>query len=738
MPLPSDTALAPGVALPDAEAVLALLATYLVTDLGRDELARLRFHRDPAELERLHRRLAQARRWRAQRGGFQFSSLEMDPRPLLEQPSLNGPELVRLLGFLDAAAELRLRAAASDDEAQSAGWDGANGVLGPACAQAGRAAEPRWGPPPSNEAWPEITALAAGIAELPELRQRLRAALLPDGELADDASPELARLRRSRQRQRQAIEAALAQHLRQLGSEGVLQDALVTVRHERFVLPVRTELRRRLPGIVHGASSSGQTVFVEPMETVELNNDYIRILEAEQAEIGRILDDLRRQAAASATAIAASAEACGALELESAKTAFALDYAAHPASFGGTLELVNARHPVLVAALRQRPEHAVVPLSLRLDAQRLLIVSGPNTGGKTVVLKTVGIAAWMAQCGLPVCAERASLPVFHALWADIGDVQSIEHNLSTFSSHLIHIRGILAAAGPESLILLDELGTATNAAEGAALAVEIAAYLAERRAWTLVTTHHDALKAWASAHAEVAASGSVAVDAETLAPSYQFRPGVPGLSAGLDMAARLGLPAAIIAGARARLTPDERSTAEYLLRLQRQLAAAEAEAEDLSRREQSLAARERELEFKTRQTDERDRAYLQRHLAALRAEIDRRLASFNAAAEARWRDGLRELQAELTSAQKRKLAVASARLKRETATAFQTDVAGVLAPEASAPEAALSAPPQPGDRVKLRSLTQPARVLRALGADVFEVEAGALRMQVTAADITAV
>jgi DNA mismatch repair protein MutS2 len=523
-----------------------------------------------------------------------------------------------------------------------------------------------------------------------------------------------------------------------LGGEGVLQDEIVTMRHERFVLPVRTELRRRLPGIVHGASSSGQTVFVEPMETVELNNDYIRLSEAELAEMRRILDELSRAAVAAAGEIRRTAAVCGALELESAKAAFAADYGAHPVEFGEALELDEARHPVLMAALRAQGGGAVVPLSLRLEAQRTLVISGPNTGGKTVVLKTVGMAAWMAQCGLPVCARRARLPVFETIGADIGDVQSIERNLSTFSSHLTHIRGLLAEAGPRSLILLDELGTATNAAEGAALAVEIVAFLVARGAWTLVTTHHDALKAYASAHADQIASGSVAVDPETLAPSYQFRLGVPGLSAGLDMAERLGLAPAIIAGARARLTPDERSTAEYLLRLQQQLATAEAQAAELAAREADLIRREQDLTRRLHEVEGRDRAYLQRHLAALRAELDRRLASFNAAAEARWRAALEETTAELTSAQKRKLAVAAARLKRESAETFQAEVAAALGGESPAEPAGAPVRPRPGDRVKLRTLRQPARVLRAIGDDAFEIEAGAMRIQVAASDIAAV
>lgn len=714
MSAPSDRALASGVALPDAPAVLGLLAGYLATDLGRSELDRLRFHRDPAELAALHARLAEAQLWRLRRGAFAFARLEADPAPLLARAAagLEAAELLRLRAYLEAASALRDHLLAADDEASEAA-----------------AAEPA--------AWPALAGLAASIPACLSLRQSLQRALLPSGELADDASPELARLRRQRLRQRQAIESVLERQMRTLAADGVLQDELVTVRNERFVLPVRAEQRRRAAGIVHGASSSGQTLFVEPLETVELNNENIRLRDAELAEVQRILAALSAAVSEAAPGIAAGARACAVLELEAAKAAFAHDFAALPAEFtsgtGAVLELCDARHPVLVATLRaQSPPRPVVPLSLRLDEARLLVVSGPNTGGKTVVLKTVGIAVWMAHCGLPVCAAAARLPVCHAIWADIGDVQSLEQSLSTFSSHLLHIRQVLEAADASSLVLLDELGTATNAAEGAALAVEIAAALLARRAWTLISTHHDALKAWAAGHPDTVLNGSVAVDAETLAPTYQFRLGVPGASAGLAMAERLGLPRELVAAARARLGAAERDAALYLESLQRQLAAAEDRLAELSARETEVARREREIAA-------HDRAHLQRRLDQLRAELDRRLASFTARQEAAWHDALAAVQADATAAQKKKLALAAARLKRETAEVFQTEVASALRGESGeSPAAAPSRPPQPGDRVRLRAGSQPARVLRALENGRFEIEAGRLRMQVTAADIAAV
>ncbi|MGH9466705.1 MAG: endonuclease MutS2 [Terriglobales bacterium] len=558
----SDRALAAGVVAPDGEAVLALLAAYLPSVLGQEALEELRFSRDREELERQHERWQQAQRWRQSGGGSGLGAIA-DPRPLIEQAqmpnaALDGRELLSLAAFAESVATLR------------------SSLL-----------------PDEAVAWPLLAQWGQTLPNLTPLAQAVRRAVLPSGELADDASPELARLRRQCSRQRSLIEAELAREQQRLGASGggALQEDIITLRHERFVLPVKAEARRLAAGVVHGASSSGQTLFIEPLVTIELNNEHIRLRDGEQAEQFRILHELSSQAAGAAVELSAAARLWGAFELEAAKARFADDYGACAAVFGPDLHLEQLRHPLLVAALRSRPGRVVVPLTLRLGQERMLIVSGPNTGGKTVVLKSVAVAAWMAQCGLPVCAREAHLPILDALWADIGDVQSIQQDLSTFSSHLVHIREILAAATAASMVALDELGTATNAAEGAALAVAIADCLRELGCWTLISTHHDDLKAWASAHAGSVVNGSMAFDAATLAPSYQFRLGVPGVSAGLDMAERLGLPAPILRSARGRLSQEQRLTADYLQQLQEKLAAAEGQLQDLAARDRAVSAR---------------------------------------------------------------------------------------------------------------------------------------------------
>ena len=702
MPPATDAALAEGVAAPDSPAVLALVAAFLASPLGRAELGRLRFHRDPAELERLQRRWSEARTWLERRGGFGFGGLT-DPEELAQRArasaaGLEGVELARIAGFLEAAAKLRERLLAPDEAAAG-----------------------------GRELWPELAELADDLPELAGLRRALRAALRPDGELDDNASPELARLRRQRARQRQALEELMAEQMRKLSGEGVLQEDLITMRNQRYVLPVRAELRRRAAGLVQGASSSGQTVFVEPMEAVELNNEQVRLQDAEAAEARRILQELSQQVAAAGGELAMAAKLCGAIELEAAKARFAQAYGGVRAEFTSepaTLALREACHPLLLAARREHPERTVVPLTLELERQRILVVSGPNTGGKTVVLKTVAVAAWMGQCGLPVCAQAARLPVFTAIHADIGDVQSIQRSLSTFSSHLLRIREVLAAADDASLILLDELGTATNAAEGAALATEVAAWLLERRAWTLISTHHDALKAWAAGHADGVRNGSVALDAETLAPTYQFRMGVPGISAGLEMAQRLGLPTAIVAGARQRLGAGEREAAQYLQKLQEQLAAADAKLADAERREHAVAARERAAAA-------HDRAYLEKQMTALRHDMERRVAALAGAAEKQWRRELEALGADFTAAQKKKAVLAEARMKRE-----REEMVREALPELQPPaEPGAVRAPAAGEWVRLRDSRTPAQVVRRVAGDLYEVAAGALRLQVAAGEI---
>ncbi len=457
--------------------------------------------------------------------------------------------------------------------------------------------------PPNSVAarWAAVTALSQPILEarFGPLLGALAGKIEADGTLSDDASPELARIRRALERQHRQIQESLRRSLRAIAEQGAAQEELITLRGDRFTIPVKTELRRKVPGVIHGSSSTGQTVFIEPMETVEANNELLRLLDEEQAEIHRILVSMTRTVGTHAEALLASAAVLAELDslLARAKFADGLDCLRPVLRAGGeSISLRSARHPLLAMRLAEQGV-PLIPLTLILEGgARQLIISGPNTGGKTVGLKTLGLLALMAQAGLPVPATEAQLPVFDAVYADIGDAQSIERNLSTFSAHITNVDRITREAGSESLILLDELGSATDPEEGAALAVAIAGHFLQRRAWSLISTHLNALKIYAASNAPGVVNAAVGFNQETLAPTYELRLGVPGASAGLNIAARLGLSAEIVAEARASLSTQTADIGAFLDQLHAQLAAANEERAALRRREHEVRMERERLE----------------------------------------------------------------------------------------------------------------------------------------------
>ena len=348
------------------------------------------------------------------------------------------------------------------------------------------------------------------------------------------------------------------------------------------------------------ASSSGQTVFVEPLETIEQNNELVRLLEDEQREIHRILLEMTSRLGQQSEAILIAVDVLRELELQFAKARFAEQYQCTRVKLlaedsANSLILRDARHPVMERNLRSRGK-SVVPLTLEMDAaHRQLIISGPNTGGKTVGLKTVGLLVLMAQAGIPVPAERADLPICDAVLADIGDSQSIEQNLSTFSAHVTHIDFISHTATPRSLVLLDELGSATDPEEGAALAVAIAEHFRRSGALTIISTHHTALKIYA-ANSPGVLNAAVGFNEKTLAPTYELRVGVPGASAGINIAQQIGLNPQIIADARQRLSTQTQDIAGFLDRLHSDLRQIETERLQLRQREQEVARERARLE----------------------------------------------------------------------------------------------------------------------------------------------
>jgi DNA mismatch repair protein MutS2 len=583
---------------------------------------------------------------------------------------------------------------------------------------------------------PQLRALFGEVLSMPlkPLVDSLRGRFMPDGTLADDASPELRRIRREMEQQHRAIENSLRTALRRYSEGGTAQDELITIRGERFVIPVKAEWKRRVQGVVHGASSSGQTVYVEPLETIELNNELVRLLEDEQVEIHRIFAAMTRQIAQYAGVILKGAEVLCEVDTLLARARFAGEFRSVRPRFAAEdkpeLALKAARHPLLERRLRSEGGR-IVPISISLTGElRQLVISGPNTGGKSVSLKTVGLLAMMAQSGVPVPAEEAVFPLFDAFLADIGDAQSIEQNLSTFSAHITNVNWIAKRADADSLVLLDELGSATDPNEGSALAVAIAEHFLRAGAWVILSTHLTALKVYAENTPGVA-NAAVGFDEETLAPTYELRQGVPGASAGINIAARLGLDAEIIAWARARVGSQTEEIGKFLDRLHAQLRELTAERERVQRLEAELKRERLRL----------DADGMKEWRAKVR-EMEQKLASLLKDFEYQVRETVRAIddraaQQKLSKDAERRMA----RLRREFAESFN---ASVVAHHTGADKGDANAQPhvvrhvEVGDTVRLRSLAKDGVVQRQIDEKTFEVTVGLMKMRVGRSEIAAV
>jgi DNA mismatch repair protein MutS2 len=448
----------------------------------------------------------------------------------------------------------------------------------------------------AEEGVPRLSHRASEVRDLSAVAVAIRRAVLPSGEVADDASPKLAEVRRALVRLRAQLTSVMESFLHGKDSDRLLQDKLVTTRNDRYVLLLKAEHRGQIPGIIHGSSGSGASLFVEPLPAVELNNDIVSLQDEERREVVRILQELTARVGEHAGDLERAADVLGELDTAQAMALLARDMDATAPVVGEELELQDARHPLLMAHLAERlgidrrSHREPVPVSIRVGGDApVLVISGPNTGGKTVALKTVGLLALMAQCGLHIPAAPGSrLPVFRRLYADIGDEQSIAANLSTFSAHLATIVEMTHDLSLPSLVLLDEVGAGTDPTEGGALGVAIVDHFRSRGAMAVATTHHGLLKAYAQSTDGVACA-SFGYDPATYEPTYRLALGVPGRSLALEMAERLGLPAAVVADARSRRDEKE-AQAEALLK---QL---EEEQAGLAREEARMAEMRAELD----------------------------------------------------------------------------------------------------------------------------------------------
>ena len=585
-----------------------------------------------------------------------------------------------------------------------------------------------------QEVFPLLAARAAVVGDFRDLLAAIRRCVLPNGEISDDASPALRRIRVSRAQTRETIQKTLKQILRSRNADA--GEDYVTLRNDRFVIPVRTEQRKSAAGVVHGTSGTGQTVFIEPFETVDANNQLVQLGEDEAAEIIRILAELTDRLRARKAALDAAVETIGSLDSMMARARFARDFDATMPEFsqGAELRLQDARHPVLEDKLR-REGRSIVSISLALGGdERVLVISGPNTGGKTVALKTTGIAALSAQSGIPVAAQRAVLPIYDHLLVDIGDEQSIAADLSTFSAHMLNLKKMLETATSQSLVLVDEMGTGTAPEEGAALAVALLDEFRPKGCIVLATTHHDRLKTYASTTPGVV-NAAVEFDDVNLRPTYRLMVGVPGGSSGIAIAKRLGIADAIIERARGLLTAESREAADLIAYLHRS-------RDELDRMQHQMAAERHELEEERRalRTEWVDRqkkriAELEQKFAEMQKRFDENIAQVVETIKEK------ELRAQLEKSSRRKSQSVRGEAREEFNAALVQTISESQADLGIAPNAAAASlraeDLQPGTKIRVRGFSKPV-VLRRIEGSTAEIEAGPLRMKIAVEEITGV
>ncbi len=664
------------------ESLVALLARHVQTPLGRKRVTALAPSIDRASIDSELDRTTECANYLSTGGAFGLSDL-VDPEDSLAELQVEGrsldPQQVLALQHL-VSAGMDVRAQFSDVEIKSR--------------------------------YAKLSAIAEQIPDLRRMLASIRGKILPTGEIDDSASPALRRIRREINDRRARVYRSLESLMRERVPSAIQED-IVTIRNGRFVIPVRTDARVQVPGVMHGLSSSGQTTYVEPLTTIDQNNELVRLREEEEIEIARILLEITEAFRANRAGILTIANALAELDFTQAKARLSAEFnCVRPTMIeDGGLYLEDVRHPLLEHSLKRAGGKAV-PISLAMDeAHQTVVISGPNAGGKTVVVKTIGLIALMAQSGLHVPATSAALPVFAQVLADIGDQQSIAANLSTFTAHMRNIAEMAERVSPPVLILIDEVGTGTDPDEGAALGVAIVDFFRRKGATTIATTHYNPLKTWAS-QTEGVLNASVEFDEATLRPTYRLIVGVAGSSAGLEIARRMNLPDEIIAEAQVWLDPAHIEASDYLRRLKKLVDEQESLRAALEEERQATADKYTglDLEFARREAD-RQRTF--------ESELTRVISDFNAESGRL----LGTVKDRVAAARlKKETEVRSAELRRSAGVRLRKQVASAPAPAASV---ALTAEVQPTtgiefeldvaeiherDRVKIKTLNQEGTV----------------------------
>jgi DNA mismatch repair protein MutS2 len=577
------------------EQIVALVSGFAATPLGEARLAELQPHTDPHRVSQLLAATSEGVKYLDNHPGFSLQAPE-DLEAILASVAVEGRALEsrRLLAFADFLDS-----------------------VGITCANIRRVSGP----------FPILKGIAEHSGGFTSQIADVRRQIDPSGDVNDSASPELARIRTQLRKQRTRLRSTLESYLRGKDTSKYLQDQVISDRDGRYVLVVKAEHRTSIPGIIHGSSGSGASLYLEPLSTVEINNDIVALEHQEREEILRILKLLTDAFRARPVELRQALDAATELDVIQAKArcAHMMGGVAPTLPPDGRLELRAARHPLLIPAViarldpeREAPRRDPVPVDLLvIPPTTVLLITGPNTGGKTVALKTSGLLAVMAQAGLWVPAADAKLPVFRSFFADIGDEQSIAGNLSTFSWHITNIASMDRALTLPALVLLDELGAGTDPLEGGALGVAIVEHFRERGAMVISTTHYEALKTYAATTSGVTAAG-FGFTPDTYEPTYHIQYGSPGRSLALEMAGRLGLNSAIVDKARKNLSQREAQLAEHLAKVDADLRSLEHERRLVKREREALteadsraksredALRQREETFKQKLNEKLD------------------------------------------------------------------------------------------------------------------------------------
>jgi DNA mismatch repair protein MutS2 len=630
--------------------IVTVVTGLAVTSLGQDRLADLHPSGNAAEVIAMQRATTEGTRFLADHPGFPLRApSNLDEILAALGIEARGLEPLRLLGLADYVESIELS----------------------------RQAITKVG-----AAFPLLRTLVEEIASFKQEIADVRRKIEPSGEVADNASPLLASVRERLRKQKQRLRTTLDGFLRGREATKYLQEQVVTDRNGRHVLMVRAEHRSAIPGIVHGGSASGASLFVEPLETVEINNEIVALEEEEAEEVRRILlaltDAFRRRPSELERTIEIATE----LDIIQARARFSIMVGGvEPiVAADGTFELHAARHPLLMGKVAERlqderrgdprgrsPEP--VPVDIRLTPPtRILVITGPNTGGKTVALKTAGLFAAMAQAGLHLPAAPGSrLPVFKSLFADIGDEQSISASLSTFSAHIANIVAMNRDLALPALVLLDEVGAGTDPVEGGALGIAVIDHFRTRGAHLVATTHYDSLKSYASTTDGVE-SAAFGFNPENFAPTYRLQYGSPGRSLAIEIAARLGMPPSVIASARENLSDREKQLAEHLARVDEDVRRLEQDRREVARERASVADTERKLRSREDAVREREETYRRR----LDAKLDEQL-----------REGRREIES-IIEGLKARTAALSDQAARRAAASLSTGETGAARADARA------------------------------------------------------